>query len=76
MVSPEEQAYIPTSPARARWARLLAVGTGFALLAIVIDRAIVRAICGDHFAGHTGLHVRFGPNATTDSTKGRLVPNP
>jgi hypothetical protein len=70
------QADGPSSPARARWARLLAVGTGSALLAIVIDWAIVRAIYGDQFAGHAGLHIRFGPNATIDSSKGRLAPNP
>jgi hypothetical protein len=70
------QAGDPTSAAPIRWARLLAVGTASALLAIAIDWAIVRAIYGDHFAGHAGLHIRFGPNATIDSSKGRMVPNP
>ena len=35
-----------------------------ALLAFVADWAVVRAIHGDRFAGHAGLHIRFGPRAT------------
>ena len=38
---------------------LLAAGT------IAADWAIVRALYGDRHAGHSKLHIRFGPNATT-----------
>jgi hypothetical protein len=66
----------PIDRVPAKWSRLLVVGIGSALLAIVIDWAIVRAIYGDRFAGHAGLHIRFGPNATIDSSQGRAVPRP
>jgi hypothetical protein len=35
-------------------------------LAILANWAIVRAVYGDRFAGHSGLHIRFGPNATVN----------
>ena len=41
------------------------IGVAAALIMIVADWAIVRAIYGDRFAGHSGKHIRFGPNATT-----------
>lgn len=43
----------------------LAAGLAAALVSIAIDWAIVRALYGDRFAGHAGLHIRFGPRATT-----------
>ena len=40
------------------------LGLGAAILSVLIDWAVVRAIYGDRFAGHASLHIRFGPNAT------------
>jgi len=41
------------------------MGAGAALIAVLVDWAIVRGLYGDRFAGHAGLSIRFGPNATT-----------
>jgi hypothetical protein len=43
------------------------MGAGAALIAVLVDWAIVRGlyVYGDRFAGHAGLSIRFGPNATT-----------
>jgi hypothetical protein len=54
-----------------RWGTLVATGLVATVAAIVIDWAVVRAIYGDRFAGHANLHIRFGPNATIQSSKGR-----
>ncbi|HEY2154004.1 MAG TPA: hypothetical protein VGH33_00140, partial [Isosphaeraceae bacterium] len=51
------------APARAI-GRALWVCSVAAVVAIVVDWAIVRAIYGDRFAGHANLHIRFGPHAT------------
>lgn len=51
------------------WGKLIFTGLAVALLAIVVDWAIVRAIHGDRFAGHAGLNIRFGPDATTHASK-------
>ena len=45
-------------------AATVAAGSIVAILSIVADWAVVRAIHGDRFAGHAGLHIRFGPRAT------------
>jgi hypothetical protein len=58
------------------WGRLMVTGLTATLAAIVMDWAIVRGIYGDRFAGHSGLHIRFGPNATIHSTKGTTVAKP
>jgi hypothetical protein len=50
--------------------RLIALGMAAAAATIVLDWAIVRGIYGDRFAGHAGLHIRFGPNATIHSSQG------
>jgi hypothetical protein len=55
-------------------ARLIALGLAAALVSIGLDWAIVRGIHGDRFAGHAGLHIRFGPNATTHSSRGAIPP--
>jgi len=47
-------------------ATVAAVGLVAATVSIVADWAIVRAIYGDNFAGHSRLHIRFGPRATTN----------
>ena len=48
------------------WGRLVAMGAGAALIAVLVDWAIVaRGLYGDRFADHAGLSIRFGPNATT-----------
>jgi hypothetical protein len=52
------------SPHRPQIGRAILIGTLAAACTIVADWAIVRAIYGDRFAGHAGLHIRFGPNAT------------
>lgn len=49
--------------------RTALVGLAAAALAVTLDWGIVRALYGDRFAGHAGLHIRFGPHATA-------VPNP
>ena len=56
-------------PSPPRWGRLVAIGVGTALVAVVADWAIVRGTYGDRFAGHAGLHIRFGPNATTSGPR-------
>ncbi len=53
------------APQATRWGRLLLVGVCAAGMSILADWAIVRGIYGDRFAGHAGLSIRFGPNATT-----------
>jgi hypothetical protein len=55
---------------------LVATGLAAALASIAIDWAVVRGIYGDRFAGHAGLHIRFGPNATIHSSQGGLAPKP
>ncbi|MFI5460083.1 MAG: hypothetical protein ACHRXM_32085 [Isosphaerales bacterium] len=50
---------------------LVAVGLVAAILSIVADWAVVRAIYGDQFAGHAGLHIRFGPKATINQRENR-----
>src|SRR5262249_10421400 len=51
-------------PSRHSLRRVVLVGTAAAALPVLADWGIVRAVYGDRFAGHAGLHVRFGPNAT------------
>jgi hypothetical protein len=46
--------------------KTIVVGVVVTALTILADWGIVRAIYGDRFAGHAGLHIRFGPNATAD----------
>ena len=45
------------------------MGAVAALLAVLADWAIVRGLYGDRFAGHAGLSIRFGPNATTSGPR-------
>jgi len=59
----------PREPVPARWGRLVAMGAAAALLAVLADWAIVRGLYGDRFAGHAGLSIRFGPNATTSGPR-------
>jgi len=49
----------------------VAVGLVAAIFSIVADWAVVRAIYGDQFAGHSGLHIRFGPKATVNRPEHR-----
>jgi hypothetical protein len=39
------------------------------ILSVLLDWGIVRARYEDQFAGHAGLHIRFGPNATATKEK-------
>jgi hypothetical protein len=73
---PEIQASAREQQAPIRWGKLVAGGLAAALASIAIDWAIVRGIYGDRFAGHAGLHIRFGPNATIHSSKGGEAPKP
>jgi hypothetical protein len=52
-------------------AATVAAGSIMAILSIVADWAIVRAIHGDRFAGHAGLNIRFGPRATISRPENR-----
>jgi hypothetical protein len=56
---------------RPRLRRTVAIGLTAALLSILIDWGVVRAIHGDRYAGRpfANLHIRFGPHATTMPTK-------
>ncbi len=49
----------------------VALGVVAAGLSIVTDWGIVRAIYGDRFAGHSALHIRFGPRATIRKVENR-----
>jgi len=54
----------PVSSYRALIRKAIVIGAACAVLSVLADWAIVRSIYGDRFAGHAGLHIRFGPNAT------------
>jgi len=67
LTAPAQPAAPPTHPAASytpEVRRLALAGIVAALLSVTLDWAIVRAIYGDRFAGHAGLNIRFGPNAT------------
>jgi hypothetical protein len=61
----------PDAPARLGPAGIMAIVLLAAALSIAVDWAVVRAIYGDRFAGHAGLHIRFGPNATINRPETR-----
>jgi hypothetical protein len=61
----------PDSREQARLISTVAAGLVAAILSIGADWAIVRAIYGDRFAGHSGLHIRFGPRATINLPRNR-----
>jgi len=44
--------------------RIICLGSALAVLSVVGDWAIVRAVYGDKPAPHSAKHIRFGPNAT------------
>jgi hypothetical protein len=52
-------------------AATVAAGSIAAILSLVADWAVVRAIHGDRFAGHAGLNIRFGPRATISRPENR-----
>lgn len=57
--------------------RTLVVGVIAAVLSVFVDWAVIRAVYGNQFAGHAGLHIRFGPDATATKEKpkpGQLHP--
>jgi hypothetical protein len=57
-------------PPRTELRRVVVIGSTLAIVSIVLDWAIIRGIYGDRFAGHAGLHIRFGPRATIHSATG------
>jgi hypothetical protein len=65
----------PTPPPALRprpgLAGVVALGLMAAILSILADWSVVRAIYGDRFAGHAGLHIRFGPRATINRPENR-----
>jgi hypothetical protein len=61
----------PAAQGRSAFAPIVVVGLTAATLSIFADWLIVRAIYGDRFAGHAGLHTRFGTNATTNPRENR-----
>jgi hypothetical protein len=56
----------PTTSYEPMIRRAVAVGVVVAVLSILADYKIVRAIYGNKFAGYAGLNIRFGPNKTTE----------
>ncbi len=59
----------PRPPATGQRSGLAAIVA--AILSIVADWAVVRAVHGDQFAGHARLHIRFGPRATINQPENR-----
>jgi len=75
MPAGEPESAVQSSRQR-RLTATVAVGATVAILSIIADWGIVRAIYGDRFAGHAGLHIRFGPKATINRIDDRgPVPN-
>jgi hypothetical protein len=54
-------------PARLR--RVIGIGLLGTVLSLAADWAIVRAVWGNQHAGHSALHIRFGPKATATKEK-------
>lgn len=52
--------------------------TGIAafVLSSLLFWGIIRTVWGDTFAGHSGLHIRFGPNATAKGNPKKGQPHP
>jgi hypothetical protein len=69
---PSDASRMATEPGRQPRLRTIAtVGSVVAVLSIVADWGIVRAVYGDRFAGHAALHIRFGPRATINQPRNR-----
>jgi len=49
--------------------KVVLVGLAVALITTLADWEVVRALYGNQAAGHAGLHIRFGPNATATKSK-------
>ena len=49
--------------------KIVLVGLAVALITTLADWEVVRALYGNQAAGHAGLHIRFGPNATATKSK-------
>jgi hypothetical protein len=56
----------PTAPTLRR---VVGVGLMATVLSLAADWGIVRAVWGNQHAGHSALHIRFGPNATATREK-------
>ena len=61
------------TPVRTRLGTTTIVGLLAATLCVILDWGVVRIVHGDRYAGkpYSGLHIRFGPNATTNDKFGR-----
>lgn len=61
------------APNASRWPRLLVrtalAGLVAAVLSVILQWAAVRGVYGDKFAGYSGKHIRFGPDATATTRK-------
>ena len=65
-----------TEPARrSRLRTIVTVGAVAAVLSIVADWGIVRAVYGHRYAGHAALHIRFGPSSDHQPAKESLRRN-
>jgi hypothetical protein len=62
----------PTS-LQSRLGRTMLVGLVAASISVLIDWGVVRLVHGDRYVGkaYSGLHIRFGPNATTHLKNGK-----
>jgi len=69
--SVEQRPSPPGARERVGLTTVVTVGLVAAILSIAVDWVVVRAIYGDQFAGHAGLHIRFGPEATINRPEHR-----
>ena len=49
--------------------KVVALGILAVLVTTVSEWGLIRALYGNQFAGYSGLHIRFGPNATASKAK-------
>jgi hypothetical protein len=71
VLPPEEQPSRADRRERPGLVMVICVGLLAAAVSIVADWAVVRSSYGDRFAGHAGLHIRFGPRATVNQPESR-----
>lgn len=69
-------AVLTTAPAPSNpelWKRRIrqtaSIGFAVAIVSTISEWGVVRAIYGDKFAGYAGKHIRFGPDATSNTAR-------